>query len=131
MASKDDWCPENDAAYRAELAEAHRHKNEHRLLAEIARLTSEVTQLRADLANAGAVMGKDSDYVLGEPAYRVDATSNYNHESYAERTKLSWLTKSQAEKIAAILNEGVGEGPTFYQARKHGTKLWRGMEEFV
>lgn len=76
-------------------------------------------------------MDNDQDMVRGEPAYRVDATSNYNQESYAESTKLSWLTQSQAERIATILNEGEGDGPTFYQARKHGTRLWRGMEEFT
>ena len=76
-------------------------------------------------------IGKDEDCVRGEPAHRIDATSNYNNETYCEKVMLTYLTKSQAERIAAILNENVGDGPTFYSVRKHGTRLWRGMEEMV
>lgn len=75
--------------------------------------------------------GLDTDRVNGEPAYRVDAVSNYNLESYAESVRLSRLNQSQAERIAAILNETAYESPTFFQARPHGAKLWRGMEELT
>lgn len=75
--------------------------------------------------------GKSEDRVRGEQAYRVDATSNYNSEAYAEKVKLNWLTKSQADRIADILNEGCDGSPTFYEARPHGSGLWRGIEEMI
>ena len=76
-------------------------------------------------------IGKSEDRVRGEPAYRIDSTSNYNNENDAEQVMLTWLTKSQAERIAAIMNEEDQDGPTFYQARPHGSRLWRGMEELI
>lgn len=64
--------------------------------------------------------------------YRVDCTSNFNDETYAEEQVIGYLTQSQAERIAAILNENVTEAsPTYYQARPMDSPLWRGMAEFV
>lgn len=76
-------------------------------------------------------IANSDDFVRGEPAYRIDATSNYNNESYAEMVMLTFLTKSQAERIADIMNEGLAESVTFYAPRLHGSPLWRGMEELI
>lgn len=76
-------------------------------------------------------IGTSEDYVRGERAWRIDATSNYNDETYAESVKLTWLTRDQAERIADIMNEGINDGRTFYQPRPHGNRLWRGMEELI
>jgi hypothetical protein len=68
----------------------------------------------------------------GEDAWRVDATSNFNDETFAEKTIIGHITKSQAERIAAILNEGVDSNDrTYYQARDQESRLCRGMEEFI
>lgn len=75
--------------------------------------------------------GSDADRVQGGPAYRIDATSNYGSDTYAESVKLTFLTESQAKRIADILNETCGDGPTYYQPRTHGSALWRGMEDLV
>ena len=64
--------------------------------------------------------------------WRVDATSNFNDESFAEKTIISHINQDQAERIAAILNEGVGDNNrTYYMARDQDARLWRGMEEFI
>ena len=64
--------------------------------------------------------------------YRVDATSNFNNEAFAEKTVLDLLTKDQAEGIAQILNGGLGEGSSvYYQSRHKSERLWRGVEEFI
>lgn len=75
--------------------------------------------------------GQKGDTVRGEPAYRVDATSNYNNETFAEWVIVSGLTKSQADRISDILNEGPMDDPVWYEARAHGHRLWRGMEDLV
>jgi len=68
----------------------------------------------------------------GEDAWRVDATSNFNDETFAEKTIIGNITQSQAERISAILNEGVGGNDrTYYQARDQEARLWRGMEELI
>lgn len=76
-------------------------------------------------------IGKPTDMVCGEQAYRVDGISNHNDETFAEYIKLNWLSQSQAERIAAILNEGDQNSRVYHQARPHGHKLWRGMEELI
>lgn len=64
--------------------------------------------------------------------WRVDATSNFALETYAERTVVpAILTKSQAERIVLIMNEGNLRDPVYYRARRNDEKLWRGMEELV
>lgn len=73
-----------------------------------------------------------ADKIAGQDAWRVDATSNFGDETYAEKTVISWLTESQAERIADIMNETGGDmSRTYYRARKHDARLWRGMEEFI
>ena len=64
--------------------------------------------------------------------WRVDATSNFADETYCEKTIIGYVTQSQAERIAEILNEGVGGNDrTYYQAREQEARLWRGMEELI
>lgn len=78
------------------------------------------------------LIGKTDDMIGSERAWRVDATSNFNDESYAESVKINWVTEMQAEAIAEILNRGEGDQSlTFYSPRPHGSKLWRGMEELI
>lgn len=64
--------------------------------------------------------------------YRVDIVSNFGLESFCESTAISNLTKSQAERIADILNEDADERDFHSHRPRHmGERLWRGMEEFV
>lgn len=76
-------------------------------------------------------LGETTDRVRGERAYRVDSTSNYSDETYCEKVILTHLTRSQAERIADIMNEGHSTDLIFYQPRPHGHKLWQGMSELV
>lgn len=64
--------------------------------------------------------------------YRVDATSNFNDETYAEKTVVSHISESQAERITEILNENCGDhSRTYYSVRGANDRLWRGMEELI
>lgn len=62
--------------------------------------------------------------------YRVDETSNFADETYAESTKIDWLTKEEADQICEILNRRA-VGDTYYQVRERTERLWRGMEELI
>lgn len=65
--------------------------------------------------------------------HKVIATSNFNDETFCEREIIGpWLTEDQADRIAAILNEGADDYTReFYRAAHKDRKLWRGMEELV
>lgn len=64
--------------------------------------------------------------------WRIDATSNFNDESYAESTLESGLTQEEAKKRCDFLNSTIDpDGRTFYQIRHRDAPLWGGISEFV
>lgn len=64
--------------------------------------------------------------------YKVVATSNFADETYAEKTKIEYLSLSTAKIIATILNEELSDNDrTYYTVKAQEYKLWRGMEELV
>lgn len=70
---------------------------------------------------------------MTERNWRVDATSNFNDETYCETTlNLPPLTEMEAGAICVILNGATPENSrTYYKSRRKDAKLWRGMEELI
>lgn len=70
---------------------------------------------------------------MSDRNWRVDATSNFNDETYCEKTlDLPPLREMEADKICEILNQAVGgNDPTYYTPRPKDAGLWRGMEDLV
>lgn len=66
MMSDDKWCPENDGAYRAELAEIHRHSSDTKLRARIA-------DLDAQLAAADRLVGALRNFERGNWSFLTDS----------------------------------------------------------
>ena len=64
----DDWCPENDGAYRAEMAAIHKDKTEATLRA----LSAERDALKAELADAVGlvqeIIREDDDAIYSKEA---------------------------------------------------------------
>lgn len=62
--------------------------------------------------------------------YRVDATSNFDEETFVEYTKIDWLTEDEANQICDILNKRP-VSDTYYNVRERTARLHRGMEDLV
>lgn len=70
---------------------------------------------------------------MAQKRYKVVATSNHGHDSYAEKEVVApILTEMQADAICEILNQGADDlTRTYYAPKTDDYVLWRGMEEFV
>lgn len=63
-------------------------------------------------------------------SHRVDAVSSFGDETFAEYTKIDWLSEDEANEICDILNRR-GVGSIYYKVRERAARLHRGMDDLV